>query len=103
MPHTSACQPRNLAQSPGQCTYNRDDQANNPEDNRTSAVVCHGIHHGGESQNMTTHNEHKKEKLARSQKLSAEARQSNSTKQYFSCICHAVHLGISQFELAYHI
>lgn len=52
---------------------------------------------------MTTHNEHKKEKLARSQKLSAEARQSNSTKQYFSCICHAVHSGISQFELAYHI
>jgi hypothetical protein len=98
--HTGTCQPRYLAQSPRQCTYHRDDETDNSKDNRASSVVGQGVHHRGESQDMTTHNEYEKEELGRSEELSTEAWKSNSTKHYFTCICHAVNLGVSHFELA---
>lgn len=80
---------------PGQGKGHANDHSHYTENNRTGSVVGDGVHHGGEGDDMATHDEDGEKNLAQTKQFTTKR-----TQQDLSGISQVVDVGVSLAKLA---
>ena len=65
------------------------------EHNGATSMRSKHVHHNGEREDMTAHDEDEKEYLSTTEELASYA-----AKHDFPCVCHVVHMWMGELELA---
>ena len=87
-----------FVQGPWHGADQRDDQTDDPKDDRAGPVACDSIHHDREGQNMAAHDKDEEEDLCATEDLSADG-----AEHHFSCVGHVVDVWEGELELSDHV
>lgn len=93
--HTRVRKVRHVLHRPGKVGNERNDGAHDTKDESAGSVLGQIVHHDGEREDVTGHDEDQEEQLASTEEFAAKA-----THQHFTGVGHVVHLGIGLFKLA---